>query len=316
MKIHGLHHVTAITANAKENLKFYTEVLGLRLVKKTVNQDDTSAYHLFYADKVGTPGTDITFFDWERAAPNQARTDAITRTLFRIDSQASLGYWRERFDSLKVAYADGSVSGRDALLFEDQEGQALALVEDGGAAFEGIAWEKPGIPTEHTIKGFYAVQLSTPFIGSIEPILIQALGWEKGETFTDSEGHENVVYNIDGGGPGKEVHVRELVDALNYPSSTAGSVHHVAFRVKDEAELRQWIAHMSELGIPNSHLVDRFYFKSLYFRISPGILFELATDGPGFDIDEALDDLGGHLSLPPFLEQHRKEIEANLKPLQ
>lgn len=317
MKIHGLHHVTAVTAHAKENLQFYTTILGLRLVKKTVNQDDVSAYHLFYADKVGTPGTDMTFFDWEHVGPKQGdTTDIIETTLFRVNDTAAIQYWLDRLDSHAVTHSGISdIDSHQAIFFADPEGQSLAIVADNNTPFEGVVWNRAGIPSQHALKGFYAIQVSTPFISSVEQILLRVLEWTKGATYTDPNGHTYQIYKIDGGGPGKEVHIREHVDALPAHATTAGGVHHVAFRVKDETELYKWIDRLNTIGIPNSHFVDRFYFKSLYFRVSQGILFELATDGPGFDIDEDREDLGAILSLPPFLEHRRAEIEANLKSL-
>jgi glyoxalase family protein len=317
VEITGLHHVTAVTAHAKQNLRFYTDILGLRLVKKTVNQDDVSAYHLYYADKVGTPGTDITFFDWEHVDPKQpGTTDVIESTLFRVNDNSSIAYWLDRLDSHGVTHSGISdLDGHQAIYFVDNEGQSLAVVADEQAVFEGIIWDQTDIPTQHALKGFYAVQIAVPFADGIEQILVKVLDWAKGSTYQNPDGYTYQIYTMNGGGPGKEVHIRELVDALPNHMTTAGSVHHVAFRVKDEATLYKWIDRISEFGIPNSSFVDRFYFKSLYFRVSQGILFELATDGPGFDIDEDRESLGAILSLPPFLEHRRSEIEAQLKSL-
>ena len=317
MQLHGIHHVTAVTGKVKDNVYFYTQVLGLRLVKKTVNQDDVSAYHMFYADKLGTPGTDMTFFDWPQAGPAIRGTDSIVNTMFRVNGRTALEYWERRFDENNV-YHSGiqNFAGRDILRFEDPEGQRLTLVDDQGAEFEGEPWEGAGIPPEYAIRGFYGVTISVPRLAQMEPIFTQLLGFERVTALPslDDPNQMVTIYAMDGGGPGKELHVLEQgIIRSGYPGH--GGVHHVAFRVRDDEEQRAWLQHLQQLGVGNSGLVDRFYFKSLYFRISNGILFELATDGPGFATDEPLEHLGEALALPPFLEPRRREIEAGLKPV-
>lgn len=313
---HGLHHVTAVTADAKENVRFYTEVLGLRLVKKTVNQDDVSAYHLFYADAIGSPGTDMTFFDWEQALPQQVGADQISRTFFRVDNQKSLAFWQERLEEYGVEdILVTNINSRDAILFGDSEGQRLGLVEDGGAEFHGEVWGGALVPREHAIKGFYAVELTVPELESVSHILHDILGWKETQNYIHPMSKNSVtVFEMDGGGPGKQVHIHEEVSDVAH-GSTAGSVHHVAFRVDDEHEMLEWAYHLERMGIPHSGIVERFYFKSLYFRITRGILFEIATDGPGFTADESIENLGKRLSLPPFLEPDREIIERGLQPL-
>ncbi len=315
MQLHGIHHVTAVTATVGINANFYTRVLGLRLVKKSVNQDDVSAYHLFYADKLGSPGTDMTFFDWANIGPSQRGTDSISTTLFRVNGRAALDYWLARLDEHKVKHGDiEKFFDLDMLRFEDSEGQRLALVDDGGAEFEGEVWDGAGVPTEHAIHGFYGVMLSTPRLPHLDPILTQILGFTEIARTLDRDNDTIVRYGMDGGGPGKEVFVTE--QPTKRPERLgAGGVHHVAFRVKDEAEQSAWRQKLTQAGVGVSQFIDRFYFKSIYFRISNGILFEIATDGPGFTADEPLETLGEGLALPPFLEPHRKEIEAGLKPI-
>jgi glyoxalase family protein len=316
MEIHGLHHVTAVTAQAKKNVAFYTKVLGLRLVKKSVNQDDVSAYHLFYADKKGSPGTDMTFFDWDASPPRHGETDGILRTMFRVNGLAALEFWAERLAAHDLKHAGiQDMGNRKALFFEDIEGQRLALVDDQGAAFEGEVWDGSDVPLEHALRGFYAVQLAIPELLLIDGILTRGLGFAKGESYASLErpGEKVQVYSMEGGGPGKELHVVERQGAKMW--ALAGGVHHVAFRVKDEGELKAWRSLLDQVRLGNSGLVDRYYFESLYFRISDGILFELATDGPGFATDESAETLGEKLALPPFLEDRRAEIEGGLKPL-
>jgi glyoxalase family protein len=317
MQLHGLHHVTAVTGNAPANVDFYTRVLGLRLVKKSVNQDDVSAYHLFYADKLGSPGTDMTFFDWPQTGPNTRGSDSIANTMFRVSGRPSLDYWSKRFDAHGVRQSPiETFDGRDVLRFEDPEGQRLALVDDGGAPFEGEVWDGAGIPAEHAIRGFHAVTLSVPAVGQMDLILERILGFQPLGRLPalDEFGGEVVVYGMDGGGPGKLVYLAVQPDA---PEAWLGrgGVHHVAFRLRDDAEQRDWNNELNRIGLRTSGVVDRYYFKSVYFRISPGILFELATDGPGFAADEPLETLGQRLALPPFLEPRRAQIEAGLRPL-
>lgn len=317
MQLHGIHHVTAVTGKIGENLRFYTNLLGLRLVKKSVNQDDVSAYHLFYADKLGSPGTDMTFFDWPQTGPNRHGTDSIAVTAFRVNGRPALDYWMSRFDELGVTHQPlESLAGRDVLRFQDPEGQRLVLVDDQGADFQGEVWDGAGIPEEYAIRGFYGVMLSVPRLDRFEPIMTQLMGFTRQSEHAalDNPDEKIVVYGMDGGGPGKEVYVIEQptqpVQRLGY-----GGVHHVAFRLTDDAEQRDWNERLAKIGVGTSGVVDRFYFKSLYFRVSNGILFELATDGPGFDADEPLESLGERLALPPFLEPRRAQIEKGLKPL-
>ena len=317
MQLHGLHHVTSVTGNAKGNVAFYTQVLGLRLVKKTVNQDDVSAYHLFYADKLGSPGTDITFFDWPQTGPSKRGTDSIVNTMFRVNGRAALDYWETRLTELQVKHQPvETFAERTILRFEDPEGQRLTLVDDRGAPFEGEVWDGAGVPIEHALRGFYGIMLSIRRLGQIEPILTRALNYTQSGQYPNPDNAQETitVFSMDGGGAGKEVFVIEQPQL--FPAQLGyGGTHHVAFRVRDDKEQEAWNKHLAQLGVPTSGVVDRFYFRSLYFRISNGILFELATDGPGFATDEPLDTLGEKLALPPFLELHRAQIEAGLKPI-
>ncbi len=313
MDINGIHHVTAITGRVGRNLDFYTRVLGLRLVKKSVNQDDVSAYHLFYADKVGSPGTDMTFFDWPDAGRDVRGTDSIAATAFRVDGKEALDYWARRLADEGIdAEAVTAAGGRRALRFEDPEGQRLMLVDDGGAAFEGQVWDRSDVPAGHAIRGFFAVSLSVPSLAQTDRVLSQVLGF-RATTMQAGPG-EPAVYEIGSGGPGREVWVTEETDS-RMARQGAGGVHHVAFRVADAAQQKAWRERVVGSGLSVSPVIDRFYFRSIYFRISGGILFEIATDGPGFATDEEPDRLGEKLALPPFLEPRRGQIEAGLKPI-
>jgi glyoxalase family protein len=307
MKLHGIHHVTAVTADAAANHDFYTRVLGMRLVKKTVNQDDVSAYHLFYADGAGTPGTDLTFFDWPLARETRG-TNSIVRTGLRVGSVDSLEWWREKLGpGASVSERDG----RQVLDFEDPEGQRLSLVVDDEPA--AAAWERSAVPPEHQIRGLGPVVLGVRKLASTDHVLRELLGFESVRSY-EWAGRETSVYRC-GYEPGaaREIHVIAEPDAP-VARQGAGAAHHLALRTT-QSDYDAWARRLAETGIPNSGPVDRFWFRSLYFRDPNGILFELATDEPGFATDEAMDKLGETLSLPPFLEPRRREIEAGLKPL-
>lgn len=315
MQLHGIHHVTAVSAKIGENAHFYTQVLGLRLVKKSVNQDDVKAYHLFYADKVGSPGTDMTFFDWPQVGRDVRGTDSIVATAFRVNGREALSYWSERLRQHRVENQGIEVfAGRAVLRFDDPEGQRLLLVDDEGAAYEGEIWDGAGVPAEYAIRGFYAVMLSIPSLDQIDPILTQILQFTQTQRAAYTDGREVVIYTMDEGGPGREVWVMEEPDT-RFAHLGAGGVHHVAFRVADFEEQQYWHGRIRSVRLPVSDFIDRYYFKSIYFRISNGILFEIATDGPGFATDESVDTLGERLALPPFLEPQRGRIEAGLKPI-
>jgi len=308
----GIHHLTAITADAPGNLRFYTEVLGLRLVKKTVNQDDTSAYHLFYADGKASPGTDITFFDFP-AAPERRGTNAISRTGLRVAGGESLDFWRDRLNEAGVAVGDiRDLDGRASLDFEDPEGQRLRLVDDGGKG-DVNPWDGSSVPEEHQIRGLGPIVMSVPDLGRTEPILTEIMNMRKARTY-EADGASVHAFEMGEGGPAAELHVAVEPD-LPRAGQGAGGVHHVAFRAADVEELHEWTERVKGFRVPSSGEVERYYFRSLYFREPNGILFEIATDGPGFAVDEPMESLGQSLSLPPFLEPKRAQIEANLKPL-
>jgi len=315
MNLKGLHHITSISAQIGVNADFYTRVLGLRLVKKSVNQDDVSAYHLFYADKVGSPGTDITFFDWPLIGQEQRGTDSIVLTAFRVDGREALDYWVNRFDAEGVSHQGiESFDGRAALRFEDPEGQRLMLIDDEGADYEGIIWDGSDVPTEVAIRGFYAAMISVPVLSRVEPILTEVLSFRRSGEAEYPDGTPAVIYQIGEGGPGRQLWVKEEPD-LPLARQGAGGTHHVAFRVEDADKQVEWRRRIQSTGLHISPVIDRFYFQSIYFRISNGILFEIATEGPGFAADEDPSSLGEKLALPPFLEPKREMIEANLKPI-
>ncbi|MBN1149487.1 MAG: ring-cleaving dioxygenase [Anaerolineales bacterium] len=317
MQLTGIHHVTAVSARIAENVDFYTRVLGLRLVKKSVNQDDVSAYHLFYADKLGSPGTDMTFFDWPDIGANVRGTDSIAGATFRVGNLAALEFWSQRFDEIGVNRDEiTEFAGRQLLPFEDPEGQRLYLVDDRGAAFEGEIWQRPDIPDEYALRGFYSIILSIPSIDQLAGIFKHILNYEEVDRtqWIDQKSNAVIYATTQNGAAGTEVWLLEQPHEARARLG-AGGVHHVAFRVKDFETQKKWHSRLSGAGLSVSNLIDRFWFRSIYFRVSNGILFEIATDGPGFAIDEAQDNLGEKLVLPPFLENRRREIEAELMPI-
>ncbi|MDB5075176.1 MAG: ring-cleaving dioxygenase [Chloroflexi bacterium] len=314
MNVHGLHHVTAVTGHAPHNVTFYTEVLGLRLVKKTVNQDDLSAYHLFYGDEAGHPGTEITFFDWPDVAQTRPGIGTIAAIGLRVPGTA-LEYWVQRFDTVGVPHeVIAERAGRRTLAFADPEGQRLQLIDDGGMP-GGTPWSKSPVPQAMAIRGLGSVTLT---VGRTEPtvwVLTEVLGFRlAGEYVAPEDGQQVLVYAVDEGGPGTEVHVAAR-PGLQRGQVGIGGVHHVAFRTPDDKEHAAWQRRLAEAGLGVTPVIDRYYFRSLYFREPGGILFEVATDGPGFTADEDAEHLGEQLALPPFLEARRAEIEAGLRPL-
>jgi glyoxalase family protein len=319
MQLTGIHHLTAVTARAADNLAFYTRVLGLRLVKKTVNQDDVSAYHLFYADGLASPGSDLTFFDWP--APRERRgTNSIARTMLRVSGAGTIAWWREHLARQGVTHRlPVERDGRLTLDFEDPEGQRLSLVDDRGAG-PSHPWAGSPVPAAHQIRGLGPVLLSVADPRLTEAVLTGVLGlrpvraYAAGDAAAEGSAERPVqVYAMGEGGPAAELHVVAEPD-LGPARQGAGGVHHVAFRIPDAA-YEDWSERLRRLRVPTSGPVDRYYFRSLYFREPNGILFEIATDGPGFATDEPLEHLGERLALPPFLEPRRAEIEAGLAPL-
>lgn len=317
MQLGGIHHITAVTGNASRNVAFYTQVLGMRLTKKTVNQDDVSAYHLFYGDELGNPGTDLTFFDWPNAGQHRPGVGTISRISFGVTGADALNWWLKRFDELGVEHDGLQKRGAEEQLvlpFRDPEGQRLELVDDGGK-LKIMPWRKSPIPLDMMIHGFYAVRLTERTLERSERFLTETLGFRRTGEYKTPELTTVTVFEVGPGGPGTEVHI-EIDPTLPFHRFVGiGGVHHVAFRTPNEEEHRQWRERISEVNATVTPVIDRFYFRSIYFREPGGVLFEIATDGPGFATDEDVDHLGERLSLPPFLEPHRAAIEANLKPI-
>ncbi len=301
--IGGLHHVTAVTGRVADNFAFYSGVLGMRLVKKTVNQDDTDAYHLFYADEKGRPGTELTFFDWPQSGPGKPGAGTVTETALRVaGGRAALETWARRLGP-RAAQIEEAADGAASFAFTDPEGQSLRLVAPAGLANDPAA--------------VVALDSMTLTVRQAEPtrrVLTEILGFEA--TGEDESGLRFLTGG-DGSEPARaEQHVRLLVRTdAPWGRVGIGGVHHVAFRVADEAAQLAWRERLVDAGLPVSEVIDRFYFRAIYFREPGGVLFEISTNGPGFAADEDPAHLGESLSLPPFLERERAIIESRLTPL-
>lgn len=317
MQLGGIHHVTAVTGNASRNVAFYTQVLGMRLVKKTVNQDDVSAYHLFYGDELGHPGYDLTFFEWADIGYQQPGAGTISTISLGVNGRDALDSWVKRLDNFNVAHDDIHIRGSDGpavLTFRDPEGQRLELVDAAGR-LERTPWRKSPVPVEMAIHGFYAVRLTERNLDSSARFLTETLGFRRAGTYQTPQQTTVNVFEVGPGGPGTEVHIEVAPDQPFRRFVGIGGVHHVAFRTHDEEEQLHWRERIARVNPTITPVIDRFYFHSIYFREPGGVLFEIATDGPGFAVDEDVETLGERLSLPPFLEPQRELIEANLKPI-
>ena len=313
MELTGIHHLTAVSAKIQENHRFYTQTLGMRLVKRSVNQDDVSAWHLFYADAEGSPGTDLTFFDWP-VLPAVRGTRSIARTALRVAGPEIFDYWTRTLAERGVSASPVMErDGRLTLDFEDPEGQRLQLVDDGGVG-ETKPWVKSSVPLPFQIRGLGPIHLSVPDLKPTHSIL-DRIGLREVRAYPHPESPKDQVhvYEMGPGGVGAELHVA-VQPGLSVARQGSGGVHHVAFRIPD-ADYDAWADSLNTWGIGNSGKVDRHWFKSLYFREPNGILFEIATDGPGFGVDEDKATLGEKIVLAPFLESRRREIEAGLKPI-
>ena len=314
LQLTSLHHVSSVSANIKRSRDFYTRVLGMRPIITTVNQDDPRMYHLFFGDGQATPGSDMTVFDIPNAARELRGNNSITLTTFRVSGRAALEYWVTRLNKLGVPNIGITErDGRHVLDFDDYEATQLSIIDDG--AFGGAhPWTNSSVPAEHQIRGLGYITIVVPDREPTHQFLTLALGLTHHHTYPLGEAPEFTVhvYNIGDGGPNAEVHVI-VRDDLSRARYGAGGVHHVALLVPDGQRLEDWVAKLSLLGFHNSGIVDRHYFKSIYVREPNHVLFELATVGPGFDVDGPIDDK--KLSLPPFLEPRRTEITQMLKPL-
>jgi glyoxalase family protein len=304
MKLEGIHHITAITGDAPGNVDLYANVLGLRLVKKTVNQDDPTVYHLFYADDAGSPGADLTFFEYPGVPRGVAGAGMVHRIGWRVGSPESLEFWASRLAErgIQSTRDEGPPDARGRLRFEDPEGLSLSLIVSS-APDQPLVADAPSIPSEHALQGFAGVRAYSAEPAASEHLL-QGLGFAGGERgrFEVRGSQRGSFYSYDPAPP-------------EGPRQGAGTVHHVAF-ASAMADHEAWRERVIAYGGRPTPVIDRFYFRSIYFREPSGVLFEIATIGPGFAVDEDPAHLGEHLSLPPFLEPRRAEIEPLLTPLE
>jgi glyoxalase family protein len=300
MKLEGIHHVTAITAEAQPNVDFYAGVLGLRLAKKTVNQDNPSVYHLFYADEAGDAGSDLTFFEYPGVARGRAGAGMVHRIVWRVGSTDALGFWADRLAAAGIE--SERVDGRPALRFSDPEGlEHELLVSD--VSDEPLIADHPEVPGELALQGFDAVCAYTQDPERSRELFEDALGFGR---------REERLWEARGDSRGGLYAFDEAPEEGGLQG--AGTVHHVAWASTPE-EHEAWRERVIQAGATPTPVIDRFYFRSIYFREPSGVLFEIATLGPGFTVDEPLESLGEKLSLPPFIEHLRDEIEPNLTPI-
>ena len=309
-KIPGLHHVTAIASDPQRNLDFYVDLLGLRFVKRTVNFDDPGSYHFYFGDNRGTPGTILTFFPWPGARRGIRGTGQVEATAFAISAN-SIGYWLERLQQHHIAAEKTSTRfGEEVIRLLDPDGLLIELIASsshGGSE----PWPDSPVSVEHAVRGFHSVSAALEGYERTARLLTESFGYrlieESGNRFRFATPEETA--------PGR------IVDLLCLPDTgmgrvAVGSVHHIAFRAKDDAEQLQWREHLVDLGYNVTPVIDRTYFHSIYFREPGGVLFEIATDPPGFMLDEKLQELGTHLRLPAWMESARLQIEEILPRIQ
>ena len=307
----GIHHVTAIAGDPQENIDFYVRRLGLRLVKKSVNQDDPSTYHLFYADGAGNPGTDLTFFPSPNAARGRPGAGQAISVAFAVPER-SLSYWIARLRESGVPVSGPRARfDEEVIAFSDPHGLSLEFVASAETEHRQpwAAWEDGPIPPQHAIRGIHAVTLEEAALDPTSAFLTGTLGFRRLQ-----EAGGRVRHGVGPGGSGA------LLDLLARPDEppgriAVGTIHHVAWRTPNADEQERWWEEIQALGLPHSPIIDRFWFRSIYFREPGTVLFEIATDGPGFSVDEREEDLGGRLILPPWLEPDRQQIEASLPPI-
>ncbi|MHA3066377.1 ring-cleaving dioxygenase [Lacticaseibacillus saniviri] len=308
----GMNHVTAMASDPQQIFDFMSKMLGLHLIKKTVNQDALDTYHLYFTDDMGTAGTDMTFFTFPNQERGKKGTNMISRASFRVPNDAALDYWIKRFDQFNVAHDPISDQFGDKIInFHDQDDQQFQLISDehNTGVAGGTPWKHSDVPDEFAIVGLGPVTVTVYNLQHMDFVLTEIMGYSKLQEAGDFS-----LYEVGKGGHGAQVIVEHRED-LPISVEGYGNIHHAAFNTEDRETLGTWIDRIRQYRLPQSGYIDRFYFKSDYFRAAPQILFELATAGPGFLQDETYDEAGIHLELPPFLEGKRAEIEKGLKPV-
>jgi glyoxalase family protein len=308
VKLHGIHHITAIATDPQRNLDFYTQVLGLRLVKRTVNFDDPGSYHFYFGDRVGTPGTIITFFPWPGANRGSRGTSQVVATAFAIPREA-VNFWKSHLKNHRVFCEEIAPRFDNSVLrLTDPDGLMLELIASNQSAEADLEFPS-AIPREVTIRGFHAPTLEVLNSAPTEKLLTDTLGFK-----IIAEQKKRRRFSLGSNSSSSQL---DLVEAPEGPFGNigAGTIHHIAFRAPNEAEQAKWREKLTDLGLAVTRIIDRQYFHSIYFREPGGILFEIATDGPGFAIDEPVDQLGHNLKLPPQFETQRETIERVLPPI-
>ncbi len=303
----GIHHVTCITGDVQKNVDFYVSVLGLRFVKKSINQDVPDTYHLYFADYVGSPGTAMTFFGWPHLPKHVAGRGQVTTVSFALP-EGSIDFWSERLRNLRVDSRRASRFDGEMILLLDPDGIQLELVESKPHS-PFVPWKDGPVDEAHAIHGFYSVTLTvTEALKTVE-LLQKTMGFKQ----TKQEGNRTRFET----GPRGQGSIADVIESPEAPvgEEGTGTVHHVAWRAKDEGLQQEWRSGLIQAGRNVTPVIDRYYFKSIYFREPGGVLFEIATDGPGFTIDESPEELGSNLSLPPWFQVRRDRLDANLTPI-
>lgn len=308
MKLLGIHHITAIASDPQHNLDFYTRLLGLRLVKQTVNFDDPGSYHFYFGDRIGSPGTIITFFPWPGAPRGRRGTGQVVTASFAVPRTA-IRYWKSRLNERHVLNEEMNPRFGDSVLrFADPDGLMLELIESDRPPDTNLNGESD-VPNEFAIRGFHAPTLEVQTADLTLQLLVQTFGFER-----SAEENNRQRFSLDEKSTGLQLDLVERRDT-GFGQIAAGTVHHIAFRVADEAEQTRWREMLADLGFGVTPVIDRQYFHSIYFREPGGILFEIATDGPGFATDESVEHLGENLMLPKQFEAQRSTIERMLPPI-
>ncbi|MEY2440310.1 MAG: glyoxalase family protein [Verrucomicrobiota bacterium] len=309
MKLHGVHHITAIATDPQRNLDFYTELLGLRLVKRTVNFDDPSAYHFYFGDRIGTPGSILTFFPWPGARRGSRGVGQVVATSFAIPA-AAVEYWRLRLKEHELSFESGPLRfDEEVLRFMDPDGLLIELIGTSHPNQETDISYETAVPKEYSLRGFHAPTLQLQKADLTVRLLTDLFGFE-----IMAEDGSRRRFSVDRKSPNQSVDLIERPEG-GFGQTAAGTVHHIAFRAETEEEQTEWRDKLAELGLGVTPVIDRQYFHSIYFREPGGILFEIATDGPGFAIDEPVEHLGESLKLPAQFEPHRSSVEQSLPPI-
>lgn len=304
----GIHHVTSITGDVQKCVDFYVGVLGLRFVKKSINQDVPDTYHIYFGDNIGSPGTAMTFFGWPAWPDRKAGSGQVTTVSFAVPA-GSLDFWAAHLSKLGVEASRASRFGTDALVLTDADGIELELVADVSPKFRWVPWPDSQVDRDHAIRGFHSVTMTVAEATETVELLVETMGFRK----SAQEGRRTRFETGEGG----QGSILDVVESHEGPEGeeSIGTVHHVAWRAADAAHQAEWRETLVKAGRNVTPVIERYYFKSIYFREPGGILFEIATDGPGFTVDEPVESLGSTLSLPPWFDVRRDVLDETLPPI-